>query len=94
LPLSIPRLSLLHEQYPRQSIISSVVIYIGFAVGLLNTYFFTKEGYFHKNEYGLTTVFIAIAVLMNGLTTLGMPAYITKFYPYYKDNLRPNKMIC
>ncbi len=75
----------------RQSIISSVVIYIGFAVGLLNTYFFTKEGYFQKSEYGLTTVFIAIAVLMNSLTTLGMPAYITKFFPYYKDNLKPKE---
>ncbi|NOT51189.1 MAG: lipopolysaccharide biosynthesis protein [Chitinophagaceae bacterium] len=75
----------------RQSIISSVVIYIGFAVGLLNTYLFTKEGNFDKAEYGLTTIFIAIAVLMNGLTTLGMPAYITKFFPYYKDHLPPKK---
>jgi len=75
----------------RQSIISSLVIYTGFAVGLINTYFFTREGYFEKAEYGLTTVFLAIAVLMNSLATLAMPAYIYKFYPYYKDNLKPRQ---
>lgn len=75
----------------RQSIISSLVIYAGFAVGLINTYFFTKEGYFEKAEYGLTTIFLAIAVLMNSLATLAMPAYIYKFFPYYKDNLKPRQ---
>ncbi len=35
----------------RQSIISSVVIYIGFAVGLLNTYFW-------KNEFAHVTQFV------------------------------------
>lgn len=75
----------------RQSIISSVVIYIGFAIGLLNTYFFTSEGHFLKSEYGLTTVFLAIAVMMNSLSNLAMPSYIYKFFPYYKDNLKPRQ---
>lgn len=75
----------------RQSIISSVVIYIGFAVGLLNTYFFTKEGTFTEAEYGLTTIFIAIATLMASFASLAMPSYIFKFHPYYNDNLPPEK---
>ena len=82
----------------RQSIISSVVIYIGFAVGLLNTYFFTRQGSFAGNahtfsetEYGLTTIFIAIATMMSAFATMGMPSYIFKFYPYYNDNLPPQK---
>jgi len=75
----------------RQSIISSVIIYIGFAVGLLNTYFFTSEDHFLKSEYGLTTIFLAIAVMMNSLANLAMPAYIYKFFPYYKDNLKPRQ---
>src|SRR5688572_27503283 len=79
----------------RQSIISSVVIYIGFAVGLLNTYFFTKEGVFTEAQYGLTTIFIAIATMMTAFATMAMPSYVFKFYPYYKDNLpeRKNDMI-
>ncbi len=78
----------------RQSIISSVVIYIGFAVGLLNTYFFTRQGTandFTEAQYGLTTIFIAIATMMSAFATMAMPSYIFKFYPYYNDNLPPRK---
>jgi O-antigen/teichoic acid export membrane protein len=75
----------------RQSIISSFVIYIGFAVGLVNTYFFTKEGLFTEAEYGLIGIFIAISALMLAFAQMAMPSYIYKFYPYYKDNLPANK---
>lgn len=71
----------------RQSIISSGVVYFGFAVGLLNVYFFTKEGLFEGSQYGLTNIFVAIATLMMAFSTLAMPSYIFKFHPYYKDNL-------
>ena len=75
----------------RQSIISSVVIYIGFAIGLLNTYFFTKEGLFTTADYGLISIFMPIATLMMAFAGLAMPSYIFKFYPYYNDNLPPRK---
>lgn len=76
----------------RHSIISSVVIYIGFAIGLLNTYFFTKEGVFTKEEYGLAVgIFVPLAVLLASLSQLAMPSYIYKFYPYYNNNLKPEK---
>jgi O-antigen/teichoic acid export membrane protein len=75
----------------KQSIISSVVIYIGFAIGLLNTYFFTKEGLFTADEYGLTSIFVAIAAMMMAFASLAMPSYIAKFYPYYYDHLPPRK---
>ena len=75
----------------RQSIISSLVIYIGFAVGLLNTYFFTRKGNFSGAEYGLTTIFIAIASLMYSIASMAMPSYIFKFYHYYHDNLPPRR---
>lgn len=75
----------------RQSIISSVVIYAGFAVGMLNIYFFTKEGIFTSTEYGLTTAFIAISTMMHALATLSMQSYIFKFHPYYNHHLPPDK---
>lgn len=71
----------------RQSIISSIVIYIGFAIGLLNVYLFTKEGFFEEAQFGLYNGMIAIATMMMALANLAMPSYIYKFYPYYKDNL-------
>jgi O-antigen/teichoic acid export membrane protein len=76
----------------RQSIISSILIYVGFAFGALNTYLFTREGGpFTKEEYGLTGVFMAIGSIMMSLASLGMPAYINKFFPYYKDHLPKEK---
>lgn len=75
----------------RQSIISSVVIYSGFLVGLLNTYFFTKETYFTPEQYGLISTFVAVASLIATLSNLAMPAYIYKFFPYYNDHLKTTK---
>lgn len=75
----------------RQSIISSVVIYIGFGIGLLNIYLFTKQGIFLENQFGLYNAFIAIATVMMAFSSLAMPSYIYKFYPYYKDNLPDRK---
>lgn len=71
----------------KQSIISSVLVYIGFALGFLNTYLFTREGSFTESQYGLTGTFIAIANVMYSFAMLGMQSYIYKFYPYYNDNL-------
>ena len=79
------------SQIRKQSIISSVVVYIGFAIGFFNTYLFTREGGFTQAEYGLTGIFMAVANIMFSVASLGMPAYIHKFYPYYNDNLPPKK---
>lgn len=79
------------SQIRRQSIISSLMVYFGFALGFFNTYLFTREGGFSKQEYGLTNIFIAVAGLMFSIANLGMPSYIFKFYPYYKDNLDKRK---
>lgn len=75
----------------RQTIIGSLVIYIGFAIGLLNTYFFTKEGLFAKEEYGLTSIFIAVATLLNVFGMMGMTTFIFKFYHFYNDYLPKKK---
>ncbi len=76
----------------RQSILSSILIYAGFAFGALNTYLFTRDdGPFTKTQYGLTGIFMALAALMMSLASMGMPAFIYKFFPYYKDHLPAKK---
>jgi O-antigen/teichoic acid export membrane protein len=75
----------------RQSIISSVIVYFGFALGFVNTYLYTKEGSFTESQYGLVSTFIAIGNIMLSFSNLGMQSYIYKFYPYYKDNLPERK---
>lgn len=75
----------------RQTIISSLLIYIGFAFGALNTYLFTREGLFIPEQYGLTRVFIVIGQFFYGFAGFGLVSVIYKFYPYYKDNLPEKK---
>jgi len=75
----------------RQSIISSGIVYLGFALGLLNTYLFTREGGFTKEQYGLTGTFIAFANIMFAVASLGMTAYVGKFFPYYRSHLKDTK---
>jgi len=79
------------SQIRKQSLISSLVVYIGFAIGFFNTWLFTREGGFSPSQYGLTGIFIAVANIMFCVANMGMPAYIHKFYPYYNDNLPPKK---
>ncbi len=75
----------------RQSIISSLVIYFGFGIGLLNIYLFTRKGLFFDTQFGLYNAFIAIATLMMAFSSFGMPTYIYKFFPYYKSHLPDKK---
>lgn len=80
------------SQIRRQSIISSILVYIGFALGFLNTYLFTREhSGFTKEQYGLTSLFIQVASLMLSFASFGMQSYIYKFFPYYKANLPAKK---
>src|SRR5688500_11672199 len=77
------------SQIRRQSIISTVFVYAGFAIGILNTYLFTRQGFFSEPQYGLTgQLFVQVGNLMFAFANLGMLAVIYKFYPYYKDNLK------
>ena len=75
----------------RQSIISSMIVYFGFALGFFNTWLFAREGGFPQTQYGLINLFIAIGNVIFAVANLGMQAYIYKFFPYYNDNLPRNK---
>ncbi|MEJ7830308.1 MAG: lipopolysaccharide biosynthesis protein, partial [Segetibacter sp.] len=71
----------------RQSILSSIVIYIGFAIGFINTYLYVKNGTFTTVEYGLTRLFNDIGITFFSFASLGVTSYIYKFQPFYKQNL-------
>jgi len=73
----------------RQSIISSGLIYFGFALGFLYTILVTKC--FTPAQYGLINIFLALANVMYSFANLGTQSYIYKFYPYYNDNLPAGK---
>src|SRR6195952_2350020 len=77
-------------QIRKQAILSSIVIYIGFLIGFLNTYLFVKNGTFTPEQYGLTRLISDLGITFYSFATLGITSYIYKFYPYYKQNL-PDK---
>ncbi|CAN5808843.1 hypothetical protein BH10BAC2_BH10BAC2_19610 [soil metagenome] len=71
----------------KQAILSSIVIYIGVAIGVLNTYLFVTEGIFSPDQYALTRLLNDIGQNFYVLASLGIIPIVYKFYPYYKDNL-------
>ncbi|MGE5521304.1 MAG: polysaccharide biosynthesis C-terminal domain-containing protein [Candidatus Dadabacteria bacterium] len=75
----------------KQAIVSSLLIYVGFAFGAINTYLFTKQGLFTPEQYGLTRAFIVIGSFFYGFAGFGLVSVIYKFFPYYKDNLSDEK---
>ncbi len=76
----------------KQTIISSVLIYIGFLIGFVNHYLSTLNGSLTVEQFGLTRIFFDFAQNMMAFGALGMIPVIYKFYPYYKDNLAQDKI--
>jgi O-antigen/teichoic acid export membrane protein len=74
----------------RQSIISSGIVYLGFALGGLNTFLYAKG--ITPAQYGLVSgMFVSIGSIIYYFANLGMPAFIVKFYPYYAGHLTPRQ---
>lgn len=71
----------------RQTILSSIIIYIGFAVGFLNTYLYVKHGTFTPEQYGLTRLINDVSATFFSFGTLGVTSFIYKFHPFYSNNL-------
>ncbi|WEK34135.1 MAG: hypothetical protein P0Y53_16730 [Candidatus Pseudobacter hemicellulosilyticus] len=74
-------------QIRKQTIQSSFLSYAGFLIGAINTYFFTKQGLFTPEQYGLTQTIISISQIVGPVATLGAPVFMGKFFPYYHDRL-------
>src|SRR4051812_40513259 len=72
----------------KQAILSSILVYIGFLIGALNTYFFTKNGSFTPEQFGLTRVFYDLGMNIFVFGSIGLMPVMYKFYPYYHDNLK------
>lgn len=66
-------------------------IYTGFLIGAINVYFFTNLHWFSAEQYGLTTSLRELSMLVCGMSALGVTSFLYKFFPYYEDNLEPQK---
>jgi O-antigen/teichoic acid export membrane protein len=70
----------------RQSILSSIIIMLGFGFGALNILFLQKL-VLSRQQWGLTRVVAEGALLLSGFATLGMPMIAGKFLPFYRRYL-------
>ena len=75
----------------KQSILSSIFTYIGFAIGAVNILFLFPK-YFTPEEIGLTRILLDVALLFSTICSLGAVPLILKFYPFYKRYV-PNNQI-
>jgi O-antigen/teichoic acid export membrane protein len=74
----------------KQSIISSLFTYIGFAIGAINILFLFPK-FFTPQEIGLTRILIDVSLLLSTLCTLGSIPMILKFFPFYQKYLPASK---
>jgi O-antigen/teichoic acid export membrane protein len=76
------------SQIRRQSIISTLIIFIGFGIGFFNNLFFTRTGCFSPDQYGLTRSFFDFSQIILAYSFWGLSAVIYKFSPYYRAHLK------
>ena len=74
----------------RQSIQSSIVIMIGFAVGAVNLILLAPK-VLTAEQLGLTRLITASGITLASMCTLGSLPVINKFFPFYKSYLPPDK---
>lgn len=74
----------------KQSILSSIFIYIGFAIGAINILFLFPR-YFSPEEFGLTRILVDIALILSTICTAGAIPIGFKFYPYFAGSLPKEK---
>jgi O-antigen/teichoic acid export membrane protein len=74
-------------QIRKNGLISTFWIYLGFAIGALNTFLFAKKGFFNTEDYGLATGLIQIGLLLSTFSAFGCYGLLFKFFPYYNNRL-------
>jgi O-antigen/teichoic acid export membrane protein len=75
----------------RQSILSTLVIFLGFGFGALNLIFLQPK-ILTTEQWGLTRVIAEAAVLLANFATLGSLPVNAKFFPFYKRYLPHDKI--
>lgn len=79
------------SQIRKRSLKGATWIYLGFLIGAVNTYLFTRKNSFGTDQYGLTRSLLDISMLLCAFATFGVTNFLIKFFPYYNDNLEPRK---
>jgi O-antigen/teichoic acid export membrane protein len=74
----------------KQSILSGIFIYLGFAIGAVNILILFPK-YFTPEEIGLTRILLDVAMVFGTLCTLGSIPITLKFHPFYRSYVPEKK---
>jgi len=75
----------------KQAITSGLLLYVGFLIGAINIYFYTRNGAFTEAQFGLTRLFFDFSQNISAFASLGTLSVLYKFYPYFNDNLEDHQ---
>ncbi|SEW52407.1 oligosaccharide flippase family protein [Chitinophaga arvensicola] len=73
-----------------QSIKSSLLIYLGFAIGGINTVLLFPH-FFTGDQFGLTRIFFDLGLIMVPFCTFSTGTMMNRYYPYYSTHLSEKK---
>lgn len=79
------------SQIRKRSLTATSWIYTGFLIGALNMYFLTHKDWFSTDQNGLTRAMLEVGMMIFAFSTLGTSSFLTKFFPFYHDNLKPKE---
>jgi O-antigen/teichoic acid export membrane protein len=74
----------------RQSILSSLFIYLGFAIGAVNILLLFPR-YFTPEQIGLTRILLDVAMVFATVCTLGSIPVTLRFHPFYRSWVTEDK---
>ena len=73
-----------------QSIKSSILIYLGFAIGGINTVLLFPH-FFTGDQFGLTRIFFDLGLILVPFCTFSTGTMMNRYYPYYSTHLPEKK---
>tara|TARA_R110002051_G_scaffold13808_4_gene45579 strand:- start:6508 stop:7962 length:1455 start_codon:yes stop_codon:yes gene_type:complete len=68
----------------KQSLNNTIVTYIGFAIGAVNT-LFLYTNFMQPDNYGLIQVILSVSAVLMPILAFGVPNSLVKFYSSFKD---------
>ena len=69
----------------KQSLNNTIVTYIGFAIGAVNT-LFLYTNFMQPDNYGLIQVVLSVSAVLTPILAFGVPNSLVKFYSGFKKN--------
>jgi len=69
----------------KQSLNNTIVTYIGFAIGAVNT-LFLYTNFMQPDNYGLIQVVLSVSAVLMPVLAFGVPNSLVKFYSSFKNN--------